>query len=259
VRGAGGIPDERVAQVDRSRLADRVYDSLKEAILDGRLAAGERLTQENVARWLGVSRSPVREALIRLSQEGHVRLEPRRGAVVTVATAVEMDAIYEVRELLEPAAGELAAARATEAQIAEAIRMQEAAEAAAPSIDLVDLYRWNADFHRAVIAGCGNHLLVHTLVALWERQVSYRMFALYTETSGAVENMLREHRAIVDALAARRSGAVRQLLRDHLRAARLATAKAAALHTVEEHTREALGNRPGDLILSPSARNTDGA
>lgn len=215
-------------RLDRARLVDRVYEVLKEAILQGRLPAGERLTQEDVARWLGVSRSPVREALIRLSEAGHVRLEPRRGAVVTVASAREMDAIYEVRELLEPVAGELAAVRATDEQLAEALRTQRKAEEAAGSMDFADLYRWNAELHRAVVAGCGNQILVQILEGLWERQVSYRMFELYATRSGAVQTMLREHRAIVEALAARKGFQVRRLVREHLRAARLATAKASA-------------------------------
>lgn len=232
------------SKLDRARLVDRVHELLKEAILEGRLPAGERLTQDDVARWLGVSRSPVREALIRLAEEGHVRLEPRRGAVVTVATAREMDAIYEVRELLEPAAGELAAARASEEQIAEAMRAQEAAERAAPTMGLADLFRWNARFHRAVVAGCGNEVLVQILTGLWERQVSYRMFTLYAERSGAVETMLKEHRAIVEALAGRKGSVVRRLLRDHLRTARVATAKASAAAEVRPRRGRVADARP---------------
>ena len=100
---------------DQQQLTDRVLVALREAITSGRLPADARIKQEQIAAELGVSRTPVREALVLLEQEGLVRLVPRRGALVQGFTAADVRELYELRELLEPAAAALATARATEA------------------------------------------------------------------------------------------------------------------------------------------------
>src|SRR5579859_6100098 len=89
-------------ELDELRLVDRVYEQIKAAIQDGRIKPGQRLVQDALARQLGISRSPVREAIVRLGQEGFIHLEPHRGAVVRPVTDREMDQIYQVRQLLEP-------------------------------------------------------------------------------------------------------------------------------------------------------------
>ena len=97
---------------DQQQLTDRVCAALREAITSGRLAPEERIKQERIAAELGVSRTPVREALHLLEREGLVRLVPRRGAIVQGFTAADVRELYELRELLEPAAAELATVRA---------------------------------------------------------------------------------------------------------------------------------------------------
>src|SRR4029077_2652017 len=97
---------------DQQQLTDRVHAALREAITSGRLRPDERIKQEKVAAELGVSRTPVREALHLLEREGLVRLVPRRGAVVPGVTAADVRELYELRELLEPAAAALATIRA---------------------------------------------------------------------------------------------------------------------------------------------------
>ena len=86
--------------------------ALREAITSGRLPPDARIKQEQIAAELGVSRTPVREALHLLEREGLVRLVPRRGAIVQGFTAADVRELYELRELLEPAAAALATARA---------------------------------------------------------------------------------------------------------------------------------------------------
>lgn len=212
---------------DRSRLVDRVYDQLKLAILHGSLEPGERLVQDDLAARFRVSRSPVREAIARLSQEGYVHLEPHRGATVATLTVDEMDEIYEIREILEPRAAVLATQRATDEQIVHVLQLQEEAESKRNSMDMRELFRVNGLFHSAVIEGCQNRSMIAILSSLWERQISFRMFTLYTEERGAIERMLDEHGAIADALRNRADGRIGDRVSAHLREARRATQQGA--------------------------------
>ena len=95
---------------------------IREAILDGRLEPGQRLKEEELARQLGISRTPVREALLMLQVEGQVVATPNRGAVVRVHTADDLDDLYHLRALLEGHAARRAGARITEARGASAAR-----------------------------------------------------------------------------------------------------------------------------------------
>ena len=100
-------------------LTSTIHDSLRVAIVSGRLAPNQRINQDAVARELGVSKTPVREALRWLERDGLVRLEPNRGAFVAEFTDRDLFEIYELRELLEPHAAAIACAVATRADVAE--------------------------------------------------------------------------------------------------------------------------------------------
>src|SRR3954466_7612889 len=108
----------------RSR-ADFVYESLRDAISDGRIAGGERVREEEVARNLGVSRTPVREALQRLQQRGILILGPGRGLVVAQLSHEQVVELYAMREILEGSAARFAAMHATADEIATLYQLQE--------------------------------------------------------------------------------------------------------------------------------------
>lgn len=215
-------------ELDDLRLVDRVYDEIKAAIQDGRIKPGQRLVQDALARQLGISRSPVREAIVRLGQEGLIHLEPHRGAVVRPVTDREMDQIYQVRQLLEPFAAGEAATHATDEEIARLAAVHQQADAQRGSLNPTDVFWVNGEFHRVLVAPCRNDVLVGILAALWERQVTFNAFAVYSEQSGAMEHMLREHQAILDAFRDRRPNQVRTLVEYHIRDARMTTEKAVA-------------------------------
>jgi DNA-binding GntR family transcriptional regulator len=222
--GLGGIHIE----VDELRLVDRVYEQIKAAIQDGRIKPGQRLVQDALARQLGISRSPVREAIVRLGQEGFIHLEPHRGAVVRPITDREMDQIYQVRQLLEPFAAAEAAAHATDEEIERLAAVQREAELQRDALNPADVFWVNGEFHRVLVAPCHNEVLVGLLASLWERQVTFNAFAVYSEQRGATEHMLREHQAILEAFKSRHSDQVRTLVEYHIRDARMATEKAVA-------------------------------
>src|SRR6195256_2884675 len=144
--------DESVLRT-RSR-ADFVYESLRNAISDGRIAGGERVREEEVARNLGVSRTPVREALQRLQQRGLLVLGAGRGLVVAHLSQQEVVELYAMREILEGSAARFAAKHATAAEIAILYQLQEQLRAAEGDAMLhVSL---NRRFHQAIYEAAHN-------------------------------------------------------------------------------------------------------
>jgi DNA-binding GntR family transcriptional regulator len=182
------VTDEPVLRpVARSTTrTDLVADSIRAAILSGRLRPGETLVERRLAEQLGVSKTPVREALIALAATGLVVISPNRGVTVRALTADDLRGAYEVRLLLEPwAVGRAtrldgpAAVRAAEQALAEAASLQSGADPTALSLA-------NRRFHRALYAGCANEIVITQLdnvrdlaalgavSVLWERWPTWR-------------------------------------------------------------------------------------
>jgi len=137
---------------------EAAYERLKELIVGGRLQPGERLSEPALAGSLGVSRTPVREALQRLAQEGLVEVQPGRGARVRTLTPAEVAEVYEVRALIEGEAAGRAAGRCDEAGLT---RLEEALaelESAAPG-DYAAQIAADARFHSLLVAAAGNGVL----------------------------------------------------------------------------------------------------
>jgi DNA-binding GntR family transcriptional regulator len=147
----------------RSR-ADFVYESLRDAISDGRIAGGERVREEEVARNLGVSRTPVREALQRLQQRGILILGPGRGLVVAQLSHEEVVELYAMREILEGSAARFAAMNATTAEIATLYQLQEQLRTAEGD-DMLHI-TLNRRFHQAIYEAAHNRYLMQTLESL---------------------------------------------------------------------------------------------
>jgi DNA-binding GntR family transcriptional regulator len=153
-------------------LRQSVYEALVELIVAGALRPGQHLVESELARQLGVSRQPVREALHRLEAEGWIDLRPSQGAFVHVPTDDEVDQLLDVRELLEGATARLAARSATKDAVA-ALRAtwREGAEAV-ESGDVARMVAANNDFHAAVAELAGNAVLAE-LAEIVERRVRW--------------------------------------------------------------------------------------
>jgi DNA-binding GntR family transcriptional regulator len=152
------------AAPNRSR-ADFVYETLRDAISDGRIPGGGRVREEDVARNLGVSRTPVREALQRLQQRGLLVLGPGgRGLVVAQPGHDEVVELYAMREILEGSAARFAAERATPEEIATLYALQEQLKAAEgdPMLHVT----LNRRFHQAIYEAAHNRYLTQTLESL---------------------------------------------------------------------------------------------
>ena len=124
---------------------------IREAIVDGRLEPGERLKEEELAREMGISRTPIREALLMLQAEGLVVAIPNRGAMVRVHTPEDLDDLYQLRALLEGHATRRAATRISEPEIELLRESCERFDALSPEDDLRELVRENLLFHNTIL------------------------------------------------------------------------------------------------------------
>jgi DNA-binding GntR family transcriptional regulator len=216
-------------------LTSTIYDALRVAIVSGRLEANGRINQDAVARELGCSKTPVREALRWLERDGLVRLEPNRGAFVAEFTDRDLFEIYELRELLEPHAAAIACAVATRADVAQLRDLRDRI-AEIWNDDPMAAFELNREFHARLCAPCQNGLLLHLLGLVWSQQAALRIFTYYAQAGDAFADRTHaEHRTIIEAYAARDSAAVRELVRNHISEAHEATVRLlAAVRRPEE-------------------------
>lgn len=190
-----------------------VYLELRRRILSAALAPGTAINQEQLAAELGVSTTPLREALRRLESDGLVMLLAHREAVVSPLDPAELVAVYEVRENLDPLAAALAAERHTEAE-AKAIR-RATERARRPGRE--DRMTVNRRYHASIYGACHNPVLIETLDALWDRSDRYRRAVGFMATDAAIQD---EHVAIAEAVLARRADESASLMRGHIRRTR---------------------------------------
>jgi DNA-binding GntR family transcriptional regulator len=194
--------------------AEAVYAEIRRRIISGVLEPAAALNQEALAPELGVSVTPVREAVRRLEAEGLVRFHAHKSVVVTPLSRDELHEIYEVRLQLDPFAASLAAKNATVAELKEIAR-----QARAPvSKDPLERVKRNRSFHRSIYSRSGNQLMTEILDQLWERTDRYRIVLLRNDVT--VFAAVREHIAIADAMTARQGRSVARLVRDHITNAR---------------------------------------
>jgi DNA-binding GntR family transcriptional regulator len=198
------------------RLIDRVHEGLQQAIREGRLQPGDRLILLTLAHELGVSLSPVREAVARLAQEGLVDLEPHRGAIVTRLSRHDIEDIYDVREALESFAVAQAIARRTTKDIDCLEEICRRSEAQAHDLTLAEWFQVNREFHYHLVAPCRNSIIMETLDGLWDRQAAVMMLLTYTREPQSVEQLLIEHRALADAFAAGKVDLAKALVHSHI-------------------------------------------
>jgi DNA-binding GntR family transcriptional regulator len=202
------------APLDIRTLREQVIDHLREAILSSRLEPGTELGEVALARSLGISRGPLREALGQLTAEGLVTMVPRRGAVVTRLTRQEFIDAYQVREALESLAMKLAVPRLTADEKARLHEMCAVMERAAADRDSVRFFAVNREFHDLLVIASGNRKLeaVHSqLIAQMGRLLNRS-----AELRGGLEQSAAEHRAILAAIDADDAPRAVRLLEEHI-------------------------------------------
>lgn len=179
-------------------LRDVVFQTLRQAILKGELQPGERLMEIKLAERLGVSRTPIREAIRKLELEGLVVMIPRKGAAVANITEKDTKDVLEVRRTLEMFAVEVACDRITEQQMAELKKAAKEFEASKGSMDLIRIAENDMNFHEIIYEATHNERLVQMLNNLRENMYRYRIE--YLKDSNYYDSLVKEHREILEAI-----------------------------------------------------------
>lgn len=200
-----------------ARASDQAYDALRRAILQSEYAVGERLREAAIADDLGISRTPVREALRRLDADGLVEVRANRGAVVTRSIDRELSETYALRALLEGLGVSLAAQRITDTQLEGLRRLCEKMEQAADSGDHAGYPVLNVEFHKAIVAASGSERLERQLGSLI--QSSLVSSAYHRLPREHITRSLNHHREIVAALEYRNPDWAEAIMRAHIYAA----------------------------------------
>lgn len=205
--------DETLTTLQTTRLADSVYNLLRERILSGSFPPGDKLNVDALARQLGTSHTPVKVALAKLATEGIVQIQPRRGTYVARVAEQEIGEVLAIRRALELLAAETIVEHITEQDIVELEKIVRQIEQAA---DVDTHAKKNAEFHRRLVELSGNR----TLAELYNQLHAHIHIALIharSTTWRARSSPERiEHRAILDALKRRDADALQTTIRQHL-------------------------------------------
>jgi DNA-binding GntR family transcriptional regulator len=188
-------------QSTKASLVDEAYDALKSAIRQNVFPPGYQAAEQDIAQQLGMSRTPVHEAVIRLEEEGLVQVLPRRGVAVRAISPDDIREIYDVLIALEGTAAALLARQAPEGAAATIEALERETKAMEDALDGADLLAWaNADerFHQLLTERCGNRRLARMVGTVLDQSHRARMFTLHLRPRPAAS--VAEHRKIIDAI-----------------------------------------------------------
>lgn len=209
-------------------LRDVVFHTLRKEILTGSLKPGERLMEVKLASQLGVSRTPIREAIRMLELEGLVEMIPRKGASVAKITKQDLEDVLEVRCALEQLAVELACTRITPGELTELkIALREFADcihtyqahmqdfdATTQDTDVTALAQKDVEFHDIIFAATGNRRLIQLINHLGEQMYRYRVEHLKDISTHT--KLIAEHEAIVKSIEEHDVSAAKEIITDHI-------------------------------------------
>lgn len=213
--------NEKPDQFRNTSRGEYVYRVLRDAIQSGRYLPGERVREDDIAKALGVSRTPVREALHRLSERGLLELSTGRGLIVVELNKQQMIELYAMREVLEGAAAGLAAQHASTAEIDTMTRLLE--EFRAVGDDPEKLAHINRLLHQTIYGAAHNRYLLQTLNELRDAMALLRNTTFAVPGRPSVVDT--EHQAMVQAIRERSPERAEQAARYHIREAQRARAE----------------------------------
>jgi DNA-binding GntR family transcriptional regulator len=197
----------------------RAYETIRSGITAGIYPSGLHLRSADLATRLGISRTPVREALRRLHAEGLVEFFANRGAFVAGSSPQDVDEVFNLRVVLESYAAELSARRFTEEQISQLAVWTEEMESCAsrPTRDTAGLTHANDSFHAAIISTAANRRLSAMIASVVEMSWVARTFSIYSDADLAAS--ITHHREMIKAFSVRDEVWAAALMRGHIRAA----------------------------------------
>jgi DNA-binding GntR family transcriptional regulator len=191
---------------------------IREAIIDGRLKPGQRLKEEDLARQLGISRTPIREALLMLQVEGLIVATPNRGATVRVHTPEDLEDLYALRALLEGHAARRAGPRISEEQVVQLRESCDRFEELSPHEELRELVRENLFFHSTILDIAGSARLASMVRRVIELPLVYKSYIWYSPDQKRISS--HYHRQIVNALATGDAERAELVMKEHVFEAR---------------------------------------
>lgn len=195
-------------------LRDVVFKTLRRAILKGELQPGERLMEIALAKKLGVSRTPIREAIRMLELEGLVLMIPRRGAEVAGITEKNLRDTLEVRRALEELAIEISCTKITDEELEELSKAERAFDLAIENKDIIEIARADERFHDIIFTSTGNDKLVQMINNLREQMYRYRLE--YVKSESTRNQLMNEHEMILKALKSRDKSEAKRIIAEHI-------------------------------------------
>lgn len=196
-------------------LRDVVFENLREAIVEGRLQPGQRLMEVQLAEQLGVSRTPVREAIRKLELEGLVIMLPRKGAYVANMSLKDMIDVLEIRATLEGLAASLAAERISDEDLNKLRKIsEEFKESLLNKSNLEEILKKDVEFHECIFNAAKNSKLTQLINSLWEQV--YRFRVTYVSNYDTSVSLIEEHAQILDALVKGDSELAKKYAIDHI-------------------------------------------
>lgn len=211
------MPNRRLNPVDLDSykpLRELVLDAIRNAIMNGSLQPRERLMEIQLAEELGVSRTPIREALRKLELEGFIVMVPRKGAYVADLTFKDIADVFEIRAALEGLAAGLAAERITEEELESMERLLVGKQEAITSGDIDRLVEVDTSFHELLYKASRNERLANIISNLREQIQRFRLTSL--SFPGRNKESLQEHKQLVEAIQSRDSQLARHLAQEHI-------------------------------------------
>lgn len=203
-----------VTRITRVTLHDAVLNQIRDMIIEGTLAPGTRINEGQVGASLGVSRTPLREAIKTLASEGLVEIVPAKGAVVRRFTAEDIHQILEVLKLIEQAAARLACVRATKDEIERIAAIHKRMMGLYKAKSRLEYFKLNQSIHSAMVAASGNAVLAQTHETLQARIKRVRFIG--NETPDRWAAAVAEHEEMIEALSARDAERLAEVLGRHL-------------------------------------------
>ena len=196
-------------------LRDVVFNTLREAILKGELKPGERLMELQLAAKLGVSRTPIREAIRMLEQEGLAVTIPRKGAEVAKMTEKDMEDVLLIREALDELAAKIACEQISELQLEELVATMHEFEESTKTDNVKKIAEADVKFHDIIYQSTGTPKLVNMLNNLREQMYRYRVEYLKDENN--YPTLMKEHKDIVEGLVRKNKTQVTEPMHQHVK------------------------------------------
>ncbi|WP_332685106.1 GntR family transcriptional regulator [Bosea sp. (in: a-proteobacteria)] len=212
--GTSGEAAEAYPRIQRRTLHDEVLERLRDMIIEGRFAPGQRINEGLVGAQLGVSRTPLREAIKTLASEGLVEIQPAKGAIVRKFTAQDLLQILEVLKALEQLGGRTACAQASDAAIAAIKALHDAMMELYRTRNRLEYFKLNQAIHSAVVAASGNDVLVEMHATLQARIKRLRFIG--NEGPEKWAGAVAEHEEMIEALTKRDGEALAAAIGKHM-------------------------------------------